>query len=54
MLLSGILAQTGGIQACLWGSAGILAVCLVATTLLPTTRDAVATAAPVVKDATAA
>jgi predicted MFS family arabinose efflux permease len=54
ILLSGILTQQGGIQACLWGSAAMLGICLATTTLLPTTRDAVVTAAPVAKNATAA
>jgi len=36
ILLSGVLAQAGGIAACLWGSAAMLALCLVITFLLPT------------------
>jgi predicted MFS family arabinose efflux permease len=36
ILLSGALAQAGGIQACLWGSALMLATCLAITFLLPT------------------
>jgi MFS family permease len=35
ILLSGILTQAGGIQACLWGSAAMLAICLAMTFLLP-------------------
>jgi hypothetical protein len=35
ILLSGALAQVGGMTACLWGSAGMLAICLVITFLLP-------------------
>jgi hypothetical protein len=40
ILLSGILTQAGGIQACLWGSAGMLAACLAITFLLPTAAEA--------------
>ena len=36
ILLSGILTQTGGMAACLWGSAVMLAICLAITLLLPT------------------
>ena len=36
ILLSGILTQTGGLAACLWGSTAMLALCLVITLLLPT------------------
>ncbi len=36
ILLSGILTQTGGMAACLWGSAAMLALCLAITFLLPT------------------
>jgi MFS transporter, APGE family, 1-arseno-3-phosphoglycerate exporter len=36
ILLSGALAQAGGIEACLWGSALMLATCLAITFLLPT------------------
>ena len=36
ILLSGTLAQAGGITACLWGSAVMLALCLAITFLLPT------------------
>jgi len=36
ILLSGVLTQTGGMPACLWGSAIMLALCLVITFLLPT------------------
>jgi len=35
ILLSGALTQLGGLAACLWGSAAMLAVCLVVTFLLP-------------------
>jgi predicted MFS family arabinose efflux permease len=34
-LLSGILTQSGGMPACLWGSAAMLAICFAITTLLP-------------------
>ena len=36
ILLSGLLTQAGGMQACLWGSATMLAICLGVTVLLPT------------------
>ena len=39
ILLSGILAQAGGIQACLLGSAAMLGICLAVTLLLPATAD---------------
>ena len=35
ILLSGALTQMGGLSACLWGSAAMLAVCLAVTFLLP-------------------
>ena len=35
IMLSGILTQTGGMPACLWGSAVMLAICLVFTVMLP-------------------
>ena len=35
ILLSGALAQWGGLTACLWGSAAMLAMCLAVTFLLP-------------------
>ncbi len=35
IMLSGWLTQTGGMQACLWGSAVMLAICLGITTMLP-------------------
>ena len=35
ILLSGVLAQTGGLAACLWGSTVMLALCLAITFLLP-------------------
>jgi predicted MFS family arabinose efflux permease len=35
ILLSGMLTQSGGLQACLWGSAIMLAICLAITFLLP-------------------
>jgi predicted MFS family arabinose efflux permease len=40
ILLSGALMSTGGIEACLWGSAIMLGLCLVLTLLLPSTADA--------------
>jgi predicted MFS family arabinose efflux permease len=36
IVLSGALVQIGGLAACLWGSAAMLAVCLAVTILLPT------------------
>jgi predicted MFS family arabinose efflux permease len=51
ILLSGILTQSGGILACLWGSAAMLAICLAMTFLLPT---GAAITAPVPEDASAA
>jgi len=36
ILLSGALTQYGGLSACLWGSAAMLAVCLALVILLPT------------------
>ena len=36
ILLSGLLTQAGGMPACLWGSAVMLAICLAITLLLPT------------------
>lgn len=36
IMLSGLLTEIGGMQACLWGSAIMLAICLAITTLLPT------------------
>ena len=38
ILLSGALAGWGGIAACLWGSAIMLAVCLAITVMLPSVR----------------
>jgi hypothetical protein len=35
ILLSGALAQAGGLAACLWGSTAMLAICLALTGLLP-------------------
>ena len=35
ILLSGVLTQAGGLQACLWGSATMLAICLALTMALP-------------------
>ena len=35
ILLSGVLTQAGGMQACLWGSAIMLALCLAITFMLP-------------------
>jgi predicted MFS family arabinose efflux permease len=40
ILLSGILTQSGGMQACLWGSAVMLAVCFGITALLPSGAEA--------------
>jgi MFS family permease len=40
ILLSGILTQVGGMPACLWGSAIMLATCLAITILLPTGAEA--------------
>jgi predicted MFS family arabinose efflux permease len=40
ILLSGALAQMGGLTACLWGSAAMLAVCLAVTFLLPSAVSA--------------
>ena len=40
ILLSGALTQAGGLAACLWGSAVMLALCLAVTFLLPSTATA--------------
>ncbi len=40
ILLSGALTQAGGLAACLWGSAAMLALCLVITLLLPSVAGA--------------
>ncbi len=40
ILLSGVLTQAGGLSACLWGSAAMLAICLAVTFLLPTATSA--------------
>jgi predicted MFS family arabinose efflux permease len=40
ILLSGALAQLGGLAACLWGSAAMLALCLGITLLLPVVATA--------------
>jgi predicted MFS family arabinose efflux permease len=40
IVVSGGLAQAGGLTACLWGSAAMLAVCLGVTMLLPAGRSA--------------
>ena len=40
IVLSGLLAQAGGMAACLWGSAAMLALCLAITCLLPSTASA--------------
>ena len=40
ILLSGALMSAGGIEACLWGSAAMLGLCLVITFFLPSTADA--------------
>ena len=42
IMLSGILTQAGGMQACLWGSAIMLAICLGFTVLLAIGRDSAA------------
>jgi predicted MFS family arabinose efflux permease len=40
IMLSGVLTQIGGMQACLWGSAIMLALCLCFTVLLPSGTQA--------------
>lgn len=40
IVLSGALAEYGGLPACLWGSAAMLAVCLALVFLLPAASDA--------------
>jgi hypothetical protein len=40
ILLSGLLMQAGGLPACLWGSAAMLAICLGLTLLLPAGAEA--------------
>jgi predicted MFS family arabinose efflux permease len=40
ILLSGVLFQYGGFEACLWGSAAMLAACLALTFLLPSEAEA--------------
>jgi predicted MFS family arabinose efflux permease len=40
ILLSGVLTQAGGLAACLWGSAAMLAICLAITFLLPSAETA--------------
>jgi predicted MFS family arabinose efflux permease len=40
ILLSGILAQHGGLEACLWGSATMLVTCMALTFLLPPEAEA--------------
>ena len=40
IMLSGLLTQAGGMEACLWGSAIMLAICLAITVLLPTEAGA--------------
>lgn len=40
ILLSGALMSAGGIEACLWGSAAMLGLCLVITFFLPSRADA--------------
>jgi hypothetical protein len=40
ILLSGALAQAGGLAACLWGSTAMLALCLAITLLLPAAAEA--------------
>ncbi len=39
IMLSGVLTQAGGLQACLWGSSAMLAACLGLTCLLPLERS---------------
>ena len=38
IVLSGALAQWGGMAACLWGSAAMLTICFAITLLLPAAR----------------
>lgn len=40
IVMSGLLTQTGGISACLWGSAAMLALCRVLVFGLPAESDA--------------
>ena len=40
IMLSGILTETDGMPACLWGSAIMLAICLGFTILLPSGAEA--------------
>lgn len=40
ILLSGVLAQQGGLEACLWGSAAMLLTCMALTFLLPAEAQA--------------
>ena len=40
ILLSGVLAQQGGLEACLWGSAAMLITCMALTFLLPAEAQA--------------
>ncbi len=39
IVLSGLLAEFGGLAACLWGSAAMLAICQVVVLLLPSSAD---------------
>ncbi len=45
IVVSGALTQAGGLTACLWGSAAMLAICLAVTFLLPRGRGAEAAGA---------
>ncbi len=45
IVVSGALTQAGGLTACLWGSAAMLAICLAVTFLLPKGREAEAAGA---------
>lgn len=40
ILLSGVLAQQGGLEACLWGSSAMLVACMALTLLLPPEAEA--------------
>jgi predicted MFS family arabinose efflux permease len=46
IIMSGVLTQYGGLPACLWGSAAMLALCLGLVFLLPAERSTVPTALP--------
>ncbi len=47
IVLSGLLAEFGGLAACLWGSAAMLAICQVVVLLLPNSADRRQTSAAV-------